>query len=119
MVPTHVHCIFSLNADYREAAYENLRLADADVACRFGDTRFTQGSDSASFLAGLGDAVGGLDARYWAGYLQMMCGRRAGLAGSRAGAREGAVGGVTGTRAAIWAILGGKERCIAYETIYN
>ena len=85
----------------------------------FGDTRFTQGSDSASFLAGLGDAVGGMGARCWAGHLQVMCGRPAGLAGSPAGAREGATRGVTGTRTAIRAILGGKERCIAYETIYN
>lgn len=119
MVPTHVHCIFSLSADYREAVYENLRLADADVACRFGDTRFTQGSDSASFLAGLGDAVDSMGGYYWAGYSQVMYGRPAGLAGWPAGAREGTVRGVTGTRAAIWAILGGKERCIAYETMYN
>ena len=114
-----MHCIFSLSAGHREAGFENLRLADADVACRFGDTRFTQGSDSASFLAGLGDALDGLGARYWAGYLQGSYGRAAGLAGEAAGARKRGVRGGTETRAAIWAILGAKERCIAYETMYN
>ena len=114
-----MHCIFSLSADHREAVFENLRLADADVACRFGDTRFTQGSDSASFLAGLGDAVDGLGARYWAGYLQGIYGRAAGWAGGAARARERIVRDVTVTRAAIWAILGAKERCIAHESMYN
>lgn len=55
---------FSLSAGHREAVYENLRLANADVACRFGDTRFTQGSDSASFLVGLGDAMEDMGTRY-------------------------------------------------------
>jgi hypothetical protein len=43
-----------LSVGHREAFYGDLRLADADVACRFGDARFTQGSDSASSLAGRG-----------------------------------------------------------------
>lgn len=108
-----------LSADHREAVYENLRLADADVACRFGDITFTQGSDSARSLADGGgrygehggSPLGRVLAGDATGDQPVWLARRRGLGsdGARSRADEG---GDLGDFA-------GKERCITYEAIYN
>jgi len=109
-----------LSADHREAVYENLRLAEADVACRFGDTRFTQGSDSPSTLADRGGYCGGCEGLLLGGMLAGdATGDGPGGFASRRGGKEHTGCSVSGTTTAISAIFAGKEGCIAYEAMYN